>query len=123
VDGQDNPLPTSRTMRFHEVTTQFVLTSHLVAYDLLSISARLWDSLTQAQRNAIQAAADKAIDESTRRHLAQEEEMIAFFRSQGLEVYTPNVEAFRAEAQRRYIASGQAQAWPAGVLERIAAVR
>lgn len=123
VDGQDNPLPTSRTMRFHEVTTQFVLTSHLVAYDLLSISARLWDSLTEAQRNAIQAAADKAIEESTRRHLAQEEEMIAFFRGQGLEVYTPNVEAFRAEAQRRYIASGQAQAWPAGVLERIAAVR
>jgi TRAP-type C4-dicarboxylate transport system substrate-binding protein len=123
VDGQDNPLPTSRTMRFHEVTTQFVLTSHLVAYDLLSISARLWDSLTPAQRQAVQAAADKAIDESTRRHLAQEEEMIAFFRSQGLEVYTPNVEAFRAEAQRRYLASAQAQAWPPGILDRIAAVR
>jgi TRAP-type C4-dicarboxylate transport system substrate-binding protein len=123
VDGQDNPLPTSRTMRFHEVTTQFVLTSHLVAYDVLSIAARVWDGLTQAQRDAVQAAADKAIEESTRRHLAQEEEMVAFFRSQGLEVYAPNVEAFRAEAQRRYLASGQAQAWPAGILERIAAVR
>jgi TRAP-type C4-dicarboxylate transport system substrate-binding protein len=83
----------------------------------------VWDSLTPAQRHAVQAAADKAIDESTRRHLAQEEEMIAFFRSQGLEVYTPNVEAFRAEAQRRYLASAQAQAWPPGILDRIAAVR
>lgn len=123
VDGQDNPLPTSRTMRFHEVTTQFVLTSHLVAYDLLSISSRLWDQLGAAQRAAVQAAADKAIAESTRRHLAQEEEMIAFFRSQGLDVYVPNVEAFRAEAQRRYLASAQAQSWPPGILERIAAVR
>jgi TRAP-type C4-dicarboxylate transport system substrate-binding protein len=123
VDGQDNPLPTSRTMRFHEVTTQFVLTSHLVAYDLLSISSRLWDQLTAAQRAAVQAAADKAIAESTRRHLAQEEEMIAFFRSQGLEVYAPNVDAFRAEAQRRYLASPQSQSWPPGILERINAVR
>jgi TRAP-type C4-dicarboxylate transport system substrate-binding protein len=123
VDGQDNPLPTSRTMRFHEVTTQFVLTSHLVAYDLLTISSRVWDGLTPAQRQAVQAAADKAIDESTRRHLAQEDEMIAFFRGQGLEVYAPNVDAFRAEAQRRYLASTQSQGWPQGILERIAAVR
>jgi TRAP-type C4-dicarboxylate transport system substrate-binding protein len=123
VDGQDNPLPTSRTMRFHEVTTQFVLTGHLVAYDLLSVSARLWDGLTPAQREAVQAAANKAIDESTRRHLAQEEEMLAFFRGQGLEVYAPNVDAFRAEAQRRYLASSQSQSWPAGILDRINAIR
>ncbi len=123
VDGQDNPLPTSRTMRFHEVTTQFVLTSHLVAYDLLSISSRTWDALSAAQKAAVQAAADKAIAESTRRHLAQEEEMVAFFRSQGLEVYAPNVDAFRAEAQRRYLASAQSQSWPAGILDRISAVR
>ncbi len=123
VDGQDNPLPTSRTMRFYEVTTQFVLTSHLVAYDLLSISARFWDGLPQEQRDAIQAAANQAIDQSTQRHLAQEQETAAFFRAQGLEVYEPDVAAFRAEAQRRYLASAQSQTWPAGILERIAAVR
>ncbi len=123
VDGQDNPLPTSRTMRFHEVTTQFVLTSHLVAYDLLSISARFWDGLAPAQRQQIEAAVNKAIDQSTRQHLAQEQEMIAFFRSQGLEVYEPDVAAFRAEAQRRYLASPQSQGWPPGILDRIAAVR
>lgn len=123
VDGQDNPLPTSRTMRFHEVTSQFVLTSHLVAYDLLSISARFWDGLSQAQRDAIQAAVNKAIDQSTQRHLAQEQEMVAFFRSQGLDVYEPDVAAFRAEAQRRYLASPQSQSWPPGILDRINAVR
>ncbi len=123
VDGQDNPLPTSRTMRFHEVTTQFVLTSHLVAYDLLSVSSRVWDGMTPAQRTAMQAAADKAIAESTSRHLAQEQEMLDFFRAQGLEVYAPNVDAFRAEAQRRYLASTQSQGWPAGILDRINAVR
>jgi TRAP-type C4-dicarboxylate transport system substrate-binding protein len=100
-----------------------VLTSHLVAYDLLSISSRVWEQLSAAQRSAVQAAADRAIAESTRRHLAQEEEMVAFFRGQGLEVYTPNLDAFRAEAQRRYLASAQSQAWPAGILDRINAIR
>jgi len=123
VDGQDNPLPTSRTMRFHEVTTQFVLTGHLVGYDLLCVSARFWDGLTQAQRDRIQAAVDKAIAFSTRRHLEQEQEMVAFFRGQGLDVYEPNVESFRAEAQRRYLASPLAQSWPPGILDRISAVR
>ena len=99
VDGQDNPLPASRTMRFHEVTTQFVLTSHLVAYDLLSVSARFWDGLSAAQRTAVQQAADKAIAESTRRHLAQEQECVDFFRSQGLEINTPDVDAFRKHVQ------------------------
>jgi TRAP-type C4-dicarboxylate transport system substrate-binding protein len=123
VDGQDNPLPTSRTMRFHEVTSQFVLTSHLVAYDLLSVSARFWDGLSGAQRDSIQAAVDRAIETSTRRHLEQEQEMVAFFRAQGLEVYVPDVDAFRAEAQRRYLASPLAQSWPPGILDRINAIR
>ena len=123
IDGQDNPLPTSRTMRFHEVTTQFVLTSHLVAYDLLSVSGRFWDGLTAAQQEKLQAATDRVIEESTRRHLTQEQETAEFFKAQGLEVYAPDVEAFRAEAQRRYLASSQSKDWPAGILERISAVR
>jgi TRAP-type C4-dicarboxylate transport system substrate-binding protein len=123
VDGQDNPLPTSRTMRFHEVTSQFVLTSHLVAYDLLSVSARFWDGLGAAQRDSFQAAINRAIDQSTQKHLEQEQEMLSFFRSQGLEVYPPNLDAFRAEAQKRYLASPLSQGWPAGILDRIDAIR
>ena len=30
VDGQDNPLVSGRTMKFYEVTSQFVLTSHVI---------------------------------------------------------------------------------------------
>jgi TRAP-type C4-dicarboxylate transport system substrate-binding protein len=123
VDGQDNPLPTSRTMRFHEVTTQFVLTSHLVAYDLLSVSARFWDGLSAAQRDSFQAAINRAIDQSTQKHLEQEQEMLSFFRSQGLDVYPPNLDAFRAEAQKRYLAAPLSQGWPAGILDRINAIR
>ena len=38
VDGQDNPLPNVQNMKFYEVMSQIVLTSHLVGYDLLTIN-------------------------------------------------------------------------------------
>jgi TRAP-type transport system periplasmic protein len=123
VDGQDNPLPTSRTMKFHEVTKQFVLTSHLVGYDLFSVSAKIWDAMTPDQQQKFQAAADKSIAWSTAKHLEQEKEMVDFFKSQGLEVYSPDVAAFRDNAQKKYLASPLSKDWPKGMLERINAVR
>jgi tripartite ATP-independent transporter DctP family solute receptor len=123
VDGQDNPLPTSRTMKFHEVTKQFVLTNHLVGYDLFSVSAKIWDAMNADQQKQFQAAADKAIAWSTAKHLDQEKEMIDFFKSQGLEVYSPDVAAFRDNAQKKYLASALSKDWPKGMLERINAVR
>ena len=42
---------------------------------------------------------------STAKHLAQEKEMVDFFKAQGLEVYSPNVAAFRESAQKKYLAS------------------
>lgn len=123
IDGQDNPLPLSRVSRFHEVTTQFVLTSHLVGFDLLAIAKPVWDAMPAAQQTAFQAAADRAIDWSTARHVAQEAELVTFFRGQGLDVYEPDVNAFRTNAQRLYLASPLAQGWPAGMLDRINAVR
>ena len=123
VDGQDNPLPTSRTMKFHEVTKQFVLTNHLVGYDVLSVTTKIWDAMSPARQQAFQAAADKSIAVSTKKHLDQEKEMVDFFKAQGLDVYSPNVDAFRDAAQKKYLASSLAADWPKGALERINAVR
>jgi tripartite ATP-independent transporter DctP family solute receptor len=123
VDGQDNPLPNSRVSKFHEVTTQFVLTSHLVGYDLMSVTVKIWDAMTPQQRQAFQAAADKAIAWSTAKHLEQEKELVEYFKSQGLQVYTPDVAAFRTNAQKKYLESPLSKDWPKGMLERINAVR
>ena len=34
IDGQDNPLPNVENMKFYEVMSQIVLTSHLVGFDI-----------------------------------------------------------------------------------------
>src|SRR3954469_25114797 len=55
IDGQDNPLPNVQNMKFYEVMSQIVLTSHLVGFDLLTLNMKLWDGMTPAQQQKIQA--------------------------------------------------------------------
>ena len=122
IDGQDNPLPNVQNMKFYEVMQQIVLTSHLVGFDLLVISSRAWNEMTPEQRDRMQAAADKAIAWSTAEHLKREEELAASFKAMGLDVYVPNVDAFRAHAQKMYLESDLAKSWPAGLIDKINAL-
>ena len=76
-----------------------------------------------ARQQAFQAAADKAIAWSATEHLKREAELADGFRKQGLEVYAPNVAAFREHAQKIYLGSDEAKDWPKGMLEKINALK
>ena len=123
VDGQDNPLPNVQAMKFYEVMSQIVLTSHLIGFDLLTVNLKTWRSMSPARQAAFQAAADKAINWSTAEHLKREAELAESFRKQGLDIYAPDVKAFREHAQKVYLASDQAKDWPKGMLEKINAMK
>jgi len=123
VDGQDNPLPNVQAMKFYEVMSQIVLTSHLVGYDLLTVNMKTWQGMSPAKQKAFQAAADRAIAWSAAEHLKREAELVEGFRKQGLEIYAPNVRAFREHAQKIYLSSDQAKDWPKGMLEKINALK
>jgi len=122
IDGQDNPLPNVQNMKFYEVMSQIVLTSHLVGFDLLTVNMKTWSGMSPAKQAAFQAAADKAIAWSANEHLKKEAELADGFRKQGLDVYAPDVNAFRAYAQKVYLASDEAKAWPPGLLDKINAM-
>jgi TRAP-type transport system periplasmic protein len=123
IDGQDNPLPNVQNMKFNEVMSQIVLTSHLVGFDLLTVNMKTWQGMTPAKQRSFQAAADKAIAWSTGEHLKRETELAEGFRKGGLEVYAPNIPAFREYAQKVYLASDEAKSWPGGMLEKINAMK
>src|SRR6185369_3983958 len=123
IDGQDNPLPNVQNMKFYEVMSQIVLTSHLVGFDLLSVNMKTWSGMSPAQQKSFQAAVDKAIAWSAAEHLKRETELTDFLKNQGLEIYTPDVKAFREHAQKMYLGSEQAKAWPAGMLDQINALK
>lgn len=123
IDGQDNPLPSNRDSKFHEVTKQIVLTSHLVDMNFIAFSKRVWDGLRPEQQQIVQKAADDAAELGRQRQLALETELEGFFKERGLKVYTPDVEAFRTRVQKMYLESKFAKDWPPGMIDRINAVR
>jgi tripartite ATP-independent transporter DctP family solute receptor len=123
IDGQDNPLPNVQNMKFYEVMSQIVLTSHLIGFDLLTVNLKTWQNMSPAKQKSFQAAADKAIAWSATEHQKREAELADGFRKQGLEVYAPDVKTFRDYAQKTYLASDEAKEWPKGMLEKINAMK
>src|SRR3954471_80397 len=122
VDGQDNPLVSSKLMKFDEVTSQFVLTRHVIGYDVMVIRSKIWDAMKPEQQARFQAAADKIMSESMDKYNAQEAEVIKYFKKEGKKVYEPDQGAFRAFAQKRYVEK-YVNDWPKGALERINAIK
>jgi len=122
VDGQDNPLPTVVDQKFYEVTKQIALTSHLVDLNYIAFSKEVWDKLSPAQQATVQRAADAAAAWGRLKQLDKENNLADFIRSQGVEIYTPDLAAFRDHVQAQYVGSEAAASWPDGVLERINAL-
>ena len=123
IDGQDNPLPTNRDSKFYEVTKQIVLTAHLVDQNYLAISKKVFDKLTPDQQKKLLAAAGEASEFGRQNQLKLESELEGFFKEKGLKVYAPDVEAFRAHVQKEYLASKFSKDWPAGMVDKINAVK
>src|SRR3954470_11223660 len=90
VDGQDNPMVNSKLMKFDEVTSQFVLTRHVIGYDVMAIRAKIWDAMSAPQQAKFQGAADQAMDDNTAKFIAQEAEVIEYFKNEGKKVYEPD---------------------------------
>ena len=119
IDGQDNPLPTVRAAKFYEVTKQLVLTNHLVDSLFIAIASKTWNGMTAAQKQAVKAAAQAATSFNNDNRIKEEAQIIDFFKQQGLQVSTPDLEAFRKSVQDAYAKSDYAKVWTKGMLERI----
>lgn len=123
IDGQDNPLPSVRAAKFYEVTKQIVMTSHLVDGIFIAISNKAWNAMSPAQKQKVQAAAQAASAYNNENRIKEEGQLVDFFKKEGLQVTTPDVDAFRKSVQTTYQNSDYAKVWPKGLLERINATK
>ncbi|MEO9775551.1 TRAP transporter substrate-binding protein DctP [Roseibium sp.] len=119
VDGQDNPLPTVVDAKFYEVTKQIALTQHLVDLNYIAFSKAVWDELSADQQAILQKAATDAAEAARQAQLKKEEDLVSFLKEQGLDIYEPDLAAFRTTVQQEYLSSELAAAWPEGALDRI----
>jgi TRAP-type C4-dicarboxylate transport system substrate-binding protein len=119
IDGQDNPMGGVKTMKFYEVSSQIIKTGHLIANNLFAISLSKWNSLSADQQKRVQAAADKFADAISAQATKDDNELEGFMKQQGLEVYTPDLKAFRTHVLDVYAKSKFSKDWPAGMIDRI----
>jgi len=122
IDGQDNPLPADKAMKFYEVTDQIILTGHLIAANQFTISTSKWNSMNEEQQAKVQECAinfQNSLDKVT---LSQEAELVDFFKGEGLQVYEPDKEAFRNHVLEVYKNSKYSADWPEGLLDKINAL-
>ena len=52
----------------------------------------------------------------------REAELVEVFKGKGLNIYTPDVEAFRTHVQKVYLESELAKSWPEGMVDKINAL-
>jgi tripartite ATP-independent transporter DctP family solute receptor len=122
VDAVEQPLADVISAKFYEVTDQVVLTGHLVSTIFFAMAKPFWDSLTDDEKAAVQAAADAAIAFNNDGISATEAEAVAFLEEKGMTATTPDLEAFRNHVIEEYLGSDFSANWPDGMVDRIGAL-
>lgn len=103
VDGQDNPLPTVNSAKFYEVQKSITLTNHLVDSVWPVINNDTWASLTEDQKTAVMNAMEAARKLCDETNLQRENELIEFFKGEGLSIYEADVEVFAEQVLDTYL--------------------
>lgn len=118
VDGQENPFTNINAFKFYEVAKYLVLSAHQVGPIIPIIHERTWQALgAEGQRILIQAFAEGG-KVSNSLVLKDEAELLSKFKAAGMEVVTPDIDAFRASA-RRCLPDKFGNVWGQGVYEAI----
>ncbi len=89
VDGQDNGLATTKANSFDELTATTIMTDHFVYFMHIAINEDRWQSLTEEQQGWLQQAADEAHAYITETAIQAEQDLVADFEAQGIEIIYP----------------------------------
>ena len=119
IDGQENPLSIVNAAKLYEVSEQIVLTAHMIQPVFINVAKPVWDKLSAAQQQAVQAAARKAAAGNDAGRLADEATIAAALAGRGLAVEAIDAAPFRALADLVYAEA--AKGWNGEWMRRVAA--
>jgi tripartite ATP-independent transporter DctP family solute receptor len=123
IDGQENPLTILNAAKFHEVTKQVVMTSHLVQPVFFAVAKPYFDKLSAQQRQKLGEAALRAAKWNDEQRLADEQKVADGLAAKGLTVSRPDLAPFRANADKVYAGAELAKSWDRKLADEVAAVR
>ena len=119
VDGQENPLPTIKSGKFHKVQKYIILTGHIMTPRLVVVNEAFWQKVPAADR--------KIVEDALKTHMAwadaeiqkQEVALLDEFKAAGVTIVQPDVEAFRKATMAVVPAKFEAK-WGKGTFDSIA---
>jgi len=119
VDGQENPIPVILASKFSQVQKHLSLTGHVYSPSLILMSPVLWNKLTDADKKAFTAAAQKSATAQRKKVNDDEANGIAQLKKDGMQV----VEQVNGESFRKAVAPAYANFGKEFGAEKIAAIQ
>ena len=120
IDGQDNPLNTTRAQKWYEVTSQISLTGHVIEPMCIAINEKKWQSLSDDQRRIMTEGVAVATEYTDSHNLAEEAGNVEFFREQGLTIVEPDIDAFMAATEKAYLGNAEmTKSWDMDMYQKI----
>lgn len=107
IDGQENPVPTIKDLNLPEVQSHVNLTGHQVGSVLAIISEDTWQSLSEDQQEAVQAAISETREGDRQCVEDAEVAILDEWRSSGemTVVEDVDVDTFRSQAEEFFLSS------------------
>lgn len=119
VDGQENPLPTIKAGKFHEVQKHLVLTGHIMTPRLVVVNDAAWQKIPAADRQVVESVLKAQMAWADEQIQAQEKSLVDEFKAAGMNVITPDVAAIRQATLAAVPPRFEAK-WGKGTFETIA---
>lgn len=121
VDGQDNPLPSTKNAKFYEVTKSITITNHIVDSVWPAINEAKWQSLSAQQKAWVMEGVKAGIKYCDETNLKAEAELVDFFKKAGMSVYYADVNAFSEHVLAEYLNSKFAATWDMDLFKKVQA--
>ncbi len=99
VDGAENNPPSLYTSRHYEVCKYYSLDEHTSVPDILLISTKVWNSLSDQERTWLQEAADESAEAQKKYWAASEAESMRVMEEAGVKITRPDKTAFVEKVQ------------------------
>jgi TRAP-type C4-dicarboxylate transport system substrate-binding protein len=122
VDGAEGTIDILTQINLWEVQKYLVLTGHSFIASYVHLNEKTWQSLTPETRKVWMDTWREVAEEAKKELLNKEQEQISLWKSKGVTVIEPDVEAFR-EATKDVWNNFLTEPWEREAYEKIKAVR
>lgn len=122
VDGQENPLPTIKSGKFHEVQKYLVLSGHIMTPRLVVVNDAAWQKIAATDRKAVEDVLKTQMAWADSQIIAQEKTLVEEFKAAGVTVLQPDVAEWRKATLAAVPPKFEAK-WGKGTYESIATMK